>query len=129
MNVKQAVPFLSVADIQASLRFYVDTLGFTMTKQWIDDGALRWCWLEHGTAALMLQQFKTLPENPGAGVTLFFICNDALALYRDWKPRGLSIQRPFVGNGMWVVNLTDPDGYKVSFESETDAEEESVLEE
>jgi catechol 2,3-dioxygenase-like lactoylglutathione lyase family enzyme len=86
MNVKQAVPFLSVADIQASLRFYVDALGFTMTKQWIDDGALRWCWLEHGTAALMLQQFKTRPENPGAGVTLFFICNDALASIATGNP-------------------------------------------
>jgi predicted enzyme related to lactoylglutathione lyase len=129
VNVKQAVPFLSVANIQASLRFYVEALGFTMTRQWIDDGALRWCWLEHGGAALMLQQFKSQPANPGAGVTLCFICVDALALYREWKTRGLTPQRPFVGNGMWVVNLTDPDGYKLSFESVTDAEEESELEE
>ena len=29
-----------------------------MTKKWIDDGKLRWCWLEHGDAALMLQEFR-----------------------------------------------------------------------
>ncbi len=32
-NVKQAVPFFSVTDIDASLRFYVDGLGFVLTSQ------------------------------------------------------------------------------------------------
>jgi lactoylglutathione lyase len=30
---------------------------------------------------------------------------------------------------MWVVPLTDPDGYRIEFESFTDAPEESVLDE
>jgi catechol 2,3-dioxygenase-like lactoylglutathione lyase family enzyme len=124
MNVRQAVPFFAVSDIAASLRFYVEGLGFAMTKQWIDDGKLRWCWLEHGGAALMLQQFPTPPKG-SEGVTICFICDDALALYREWKSRGTTPQRPFVGNNMWVVNVTDPDGHKLSFESATDAEEES----
>jgi len=38
-NVKQAVPFLNVTDIEASLRFYVDGLGCVMTKQWLPEGA------------------------------------------------------------------------------------------
>jgi hypothetical protein len=29
-----------------------------MTKKWIDEGKLRWCWLELGTAALMLHKLK-----------------------------------------------------------------------
>jgi catechol 2,3-dioxygenase-like lactoylglutathione lyase family enzyme len=33
-NVKQAVPFFMVTDIEASLRFYVDGLGFQITKEW-----------------------------------------------------------------------------------------------
>jgi catechol 2,3-dioxygenase-like lactoylglutathione lyase family enzyme len=40
-NVEQAVPFFRVANIQESLQFYVDGLGFEMTKKWIDDGVLR----------------------------------------------------------------------------------------
>ncbi|HEX7831474.1 MAG TPA: VOC family protein [Thermoanaerobaculia bacterium] len=125
MNVKQAVPFFNVSNMETSLRFYVDGLGFTIKLRWIDEGQLRWCWLSLGDAALMLQEFKTHPEKPGEGVTICFICEDALALYREWKTRGLTPQRPFVGNQMWVVNLSDPDGYKLSFESDTDAEEES----
>ena len=34
VNVKQAVPFLGVTNMEASLRFYVDGLGFKM-KHWI----------------------------------------------------------------------------------------------
>ena len=45
---------------------------------------------------------------------------------RDAIARGLNTQRPFVGNRMWVTILTDPDGYKLDFESPTDAPEESL---
>jgi len=33
MNVKQAVPFFGVASMEASLRFYMDGLGFVMKVQ------------------------------------------------------------------------------------------------
>lgn len=131
-NVKQAVPFFGVTDIETSLRFYVDGIGFKLTKQWVDNGKLRWCWLELGTAALMLQEFwrdgqhTNAPAEPlGVGVSICFICEDALAIYRDVIARGLPASRPFVGNGMWVTSLSDPDGYRLDFESYTDAPEES----
>src|SRR5439155_24649256 len=56
-NVQQAVTFFWVRDIDESLRFYIDGLGFTKTIEWVDDGKLRWCWLELGGAAVMLQEF------------------------------------------------------------------------
>lgn len=58
-NVRQVVPFLAVSDMEASLRFYLEGLGSQMTDKWIDTGALPWCWLALGGAALMLQQFRT----------------------------------------------------------------------
>ena len=62
---------------------------------------------------------------PGAGVSINFICRDALALYREFRSRGVDAKRRFVGNGMWVTSMTDPDGYALHFESVTDAAEES----
>jgi len=135
-NVTQAVPFFHVTDIAASVRFYVDGLGFKMTKQWVDAGKLQWCWLEIGAAALMLQEYRQEghgPQRPegklGLGVVISFQCRDALAIYRDAISRGLQASRPFVGNGMWVTGLSDPDGYRLEFESLTGAPEETVLEE
>ena len=134
VNVTQAVPFFSVRDMDRSLAFYVDGLSFQMKNRWIDEGKLRWCWLELGGAALMLQEFwkegphRNLPESPvGVGVSIAFTCQDALAIYREVRARGLEARRPFVGNGMWVTPITDPDGYQLLFESPTDAPEESEL--
>jgi catechol 2,3-dioxygenase-like lactoylglutathione lyase family enzyme len=73
-NVRQAVPFFWVHDLEVSRRFYVDGLGFQVTRHWIDAGRLRWCWLELGGAALMLQEFwreghhRNLPETTSASV-------------------------------------------------------------
>ena len=68
-NLKQAVPFFGVTNMEASIRFYVEGLGFEMKRWWVPDqtdqdykpdGRIRWCWLQRGDAALMLQEF--LPE-------------------------------------------------------------------
>ena len=133
-NVRQAVPFFAVSDIEASVRSYADGLGFEMTRQWIDEGKLRWCWLQLGGAAVMLQEFRTEGRHArapagkaGEGVSIYFICEDALAIYREVTARGIEASRPFVGNGMWVTSLSDPDGYQLFFESPTDAPEEMVL--
>jgi len=133
-NVKQAVPFFIVTNIERSVRFYVDGLGFEMTEKWVPEGRLRWCWLQLGGAALMLQKF--LEEKRlklvrdaialGVGVSIGFICEDALAFYREISSRGINAERPFVGNGMWVTSMSDPDGYKIFFESYTDVPEETV---
>ena len=127
-KVKQAVPFFGVTNMEASLRYYIDGLGFQMTHKWIDAGKLRWCWLQNGGAALMLQEFRpeSLPKGKlGEGVSVCFICNDALSIYREATSRGINASRPFVGNGMWVSSLTDPDGYRIDFESQTDVAEDT----
>jgi lactoylglutathione lyase len=132
-NVQQAVPFLMVANMEASLRFYIDGLAFRRTRKWIVDGKIRWCWLEIGRAAIMLQQYG--PDSSlhtakrGEGVSICFQCRDALAIYHEALSRGLEPRRPFVGNNMWVTILTDPDGYKLDFESPTTVPEETVYSE
>ena len=128
-NVQQAVPFFMVSNMEASLRFYVDGLGYKRTKQWIVDNKIRWCWLELEGASHMLQEYRPgqVPSNKrGEGVSICFQCKDALAIYHTALAKGLKPQRPFVGNNMWVTILTDPDGYKLDFESPTDVPEETV---
>ena len=121
-NVRQAVPFFAVADMTASLAFYVEGLGFEIRRRWTPEGRL-----ELGDAALMLQE-DTRPAaiKRGEGVTICFICDDAIAMYRDVTARGIRATVPFVGNSMWVTSVSDPDGYRLDFESETDVPEETV---
>jgi len=136
VNVQEAVPFFGVSDMPTSLKFYVEGLGFEIARKWTPDGSIRWCRLQLGGAGLMLQDFRKEdgsvrpPEGKlGVGVSVCFMCKDALAIYRQAVTRGLHPKEPFVGNGLWVVALNDPDGYLVVFESLTDAPEESTLSE
>jgi catechol 2,3-dioxygenase-like lactoylglutathione lyase family enzyme len=143
-NVHMTVPLFNVTDMAAAREFYIGGLGFRQKLAWTpdDSNAMRWCWLELEGVAVMLQQFwredgpdsakPDLAKNGGweegqplgAGMTICFICKDALAVRREALSRGLApSQAPFVGNGLWVVSYTDPDGYRLDFESPTDVEE------
>jgi lactoylglutathione lyase len=94
-NVRDVVPFLNVSNMERSLSYYADGLGFGIKYKWVVDGRVRWCWLERGGGALML--------------------------------RAIEASEPVVGNGMWVTTLSDPDGYRINFESATDAPEDTRL--
>ena len=129
-NVKLAVPFFMVKDMKASLNYYIKGLGFKMKFDWHDEnGNVKWCWLEIGQAALMLQEYAAnaniTDQNSNQGIVIYFICEDALAIYNDILSRGIKASEPFVGNNMWVVEVKDPDGHKILFESSTDLPEET----
>jgi lactoylglutathione lyase len=135
-NVKQVVPFLRVSDMERSVRFYVEGLGFTMRNKWVVEEKLRWCWLELGGAALMLQEFPKEGHDSwvpacqvGEGVTLCFTCEDAIAINHEARARGLEASEPQVGNALWVTCLSDPDGYRLDFESPTNVPEDTKLSE
>jgi len=131
---REVVPFLGVADMEQSLRFYVDGLGFAVGPRWVDRGRLRWCRISRSGVSLMLQEFLRegsevrRPEGtPGLGVSLVFMCADAVALYREVSARGALASEPQVLNALWTTHLSDPDGYHLYFESPTDVPELTKL--
>jgi hypothetical protein len=88
-----------------SLRYYTEGLGFTLKHTWTPDSPekIRWCWLELGAAALMLQErlkSRIPAEKLGQGVSRCFMCEDAIALYHEFKARGIEAAVPFVGNSI-----------------------------
>ena len=131
VNIKQAVPFFMVRNMERSLHFYLDGLGFDLKLKWEPRGQVEWCWLELDSVAIMLQEYRVdIPDGkPGVGVSICFICEDALSFYENILTRNVSADEPFVGNQMWVVGLEDPDGYRLYFESYTDVPEETVYSE
>lgn len=125
-NVRQAVPFLMIADMEKSFAFYINGLGFELKLKWEPLGKIEWCWLQLDDASIMLQEYRTnVPtEKRGIGVSVCFMCEDALLIHKQVVSRGFSTSsEPFVGNNLWVVELKDPDGYNICFESSTDVTE------
>ena len=133
INIKLAVPFYMVSDMEACLRFYVDGLGFTLKNSWIPRGRIEWCWLERDSVAIMLQEPR-LKEGQtflsgaqaGAGLTICFQCADAIALYHEFKKKEVDVKEPFVGNNLWDVEVIGPDGHHLHFETPTDVPEETI---
>jgi lactoylglutathione lyase len=134
-NVTAVVPLLMVTNMERSLAFYIDSLGFTIQNRWIPDGRLRWCWITLGGAALMLQEAVDSTREKmaaagilGNGAAFYFQCGDALAIYREAAARGIhALREPQVGNFAWEIFFADPDGYRINFSSPTDLPEETLL--
>lgn len=129
-NIKQAVPFFMISNMETSLQFYMDGLGFRMMNKWIPRDRIEWCWLQREGAAIMLQEIrkdephaKKFEGKLGEGVSICFQCEDALELYDEFISKKVEVSEPFVGNNMWDVALSDPDGYRLHFESDTDVPE------
>jgi len=132
-NIRQTVPFFMVSDMESSLTFYVSGLGFEIENKWTPRGKIEWCWLKREGGVIMLQEYgKEEPyttktgNKSGEGVSIWFQCEDALELYNEFLLKGLNPSEPFVGNHMWDVKITDPDGYVLHFESPTDIREETT---
>ena len=121
----QTVPFFWVAQMSRSLDFYVGQLGFEIRMKWEPEGEIRWVQLEREGALLMLQEGEHSSGKGGKGVAIYFVCRDALAIYREISAKGVLAPDPQVGNGMWEFGLSDPDGYRIHFESPTNVPEET----
>jgi catechol 2,3-dioxygenase-like lactoylglutathione lyase family enzyme len=116
-----ARPVLHVADVEASLRFYVDRVGFTSPWRYDEDGRAHVAQVDRQGCALILAD--TWPEKVGKGL-IFISLNvepatpevaaAALdALRAELEARGVSVNEGSWGYRLLVVH--DPDGNQLFF--------------
>ncbi len=113
-----ARPVLHVSDVEASLRFYVDRLGFTSPWRYDEDGRASVAQVERLGCALILS--NRWPEKVGKG--LIFISLNAEpdaqvtaldALRAEFEARGVPVKEGWWGYRLLVVD--DPDGNQLFF--------------
>lgn len=114
--VGQTTPILRVADLDASLAYYANSLGFTLA--WRDDDFAQ---IERGQAVLMLCENEQ--GNPGTWV--YVGVSDVDALAQEIRPRGARIRIGPVNYpwGARELHVTDLDGHVLRFGSDTVAGE------
>jgi catechol 2,3-dioxygenase-like lactoylglutathione lyase family enzyme len=122
LRLRAIVPSLTVDDLDRSIRFYTDVLGFIVGERWEEGGQLRGVMLKAGGCEIGLSQddwAKGRDRKKGEGARLW--CQtaqdiDALAA-RIRAAGGRLTQEPrdeMGGRHLWV---DDPDGYHLSFEN------------
>ena len=127
MKFNRLIPELSVTDIQKSLRFYVDVLGFTVDYSRPEDG---FCFLSREGSQVMLEEVNDhwrtgeLEYPFGRGINLQMEVGDASALAERLREAGVPLFRPLrerwyrggcVEFGQVEFLVQDPDGYLLRF--------------
>jgi uncharacterized glyoxalase superfamily protein PhnB len=116
-----ARPVLRVTDVETSLRFYVEQLGFTSPWRYEEDGRARVAQAERQGCVLILSD--TWPEKVGKGL-IFISLNvepetgEALIAALDASRAELEAKGVPVTEGSWGYRLLvvdDPDGNQLFF--------------
>lgn len=120
LRLRSMTPAFTVDDIQVSLAWYQDILGFVLDEKWEHDGKLAGATLKAGTVELILVQddwAKGKKRQKGQGMRLYCdTVQDVDALASRIKQRGGRLMQepkddPW-GSRTFVVQ--DPDGFKLS---------------
>lgn len=125
LRLRSITPSFTVDDLQRSLRFYTEALGFIVKERWTSDhGELRGVMLLAGTSELGLSQddwAKGRNRKKGDGVRVWCeTTQDVDALAKRVKAAGFALtEEP--KNQSWgqrSFSLDDPDGYHLSIAHE-----------
>ena len=113
-----ARPVLHVTDVEASLCFYINRLGFTSPWRYEEDGRAYVAQVERQGCSLILAD--TWPEKVGKGLTFISLNTEpetqiaALdALRAELEAKGVSVKEGSWGYRLLVVD--DPDGNQLFF--------------
>lgn len=114
MLVHSCIPVIPSADLEKSLRFWVDGLGLTMDRAMRHDGRLIGCMVYHGRLSFWLNQRDGSPIKPEnyEGIRLYWTPDDITALRERLLQLGFSaseiVDREY---GQTEFFVTDDDGY------------------
>ena len=122
LRLRRVSPTLSVRDVQQSLAFYRDVLGFVPKDVWQEGGGLRGVELIAGSVTVILLQDdgNVGDRAKGVGLRLWFrMAQDVEALADRVRARGGVVE---VGTerqgGAQFLTVTDPDGFTLTFAQE-----------
>ena len=110
-RVNSIDPILCVSDMQRSLRFYVDLLGFK-NAEWGDDGFT--CVSRDGCNILLSKGYQGHP-----GTWIYIGVDNAREAFENLSSKGATIQMELTKE-LWALefNVEDPDGHVLRIGSE-----------
>lgn len=135
MLLNRLVPLINVEDLDVSLDFYRNALGFTVENRHDMNGKPIWALIRHGDISLMLNRpdetdSDARRKRPSYGDTLlYFYVPDAQAAHDELAERGYT-PGPVEEQAYGVAEFTlrDPDGYELACGSLLGPQEESSFE-
>jgi len=123
MTFADVTPNLVVADLDRSLAFYRDVLGFTLVTTVPDQAPFAFAWLRRDTVSVFLNSEASAAKKTSAGTNMLFIDVEApdrasgvdglFASVGGRAPLVMPLTDQFYG--MREFTIEDPDGYAITF--------------
>lgn len=120
LRLRSIAASLTVSDLERSIAWYRDVLGFTVGERWTEGNSVRGIQMKAGACDIMLGQddfAKGRDRKKGEGCRLWAATiQDITALAARIKAAGWPLDRepsetPW---GDWAFAVSDPDGYKIT---------------
>lgn len=119
-SLRSIAPGFTVNDIQKSIDWYDDMLGFVVKERWEDKGKLLGAEMSSGDVSIYLSQDdwkQGRDRAKGQGTRMYVTTGEAVDGLADRiKGQGGTLdQEPKDDWGMRTFAVSDPDGYKLTF--------------
>jgi catechol 2,3-dioxygenase-like lactoylglutathione lyase family enzyme len=118
MPVQSCIPVIPSANLEKSLRLWVDGLGFSMSKEMHQEGKLIFCMLQKDNLRFMVNQRARNPAKPEdyEGIRLYWAPADIHETRERLKNLGYGVSEiEHRDYGQTEFFLTDDDGYTHCF--------------
>jgi hypothetical protein len=122
MPIASCIPVIPSADLEKSLRLWVEGLGFTTSREMRRDGKLIFCMLQKDHLWFMLNQRAGRPERPEdyEGIRLYWAPTDIHEIRERLKSLGYGVSELVERDyGQTEFFLTDDDGFTHCFGAPT----------
>ena len=122
-NLVSISPFFIVKDLQVSIAFYRERLGFQLDFQGPGDHPY-YAGMSRDDVGIMLKAIlpDVLPQpnhtrHPWARWDAYIYTLDPDTLFDEFRQRGVSFVKElsFIDDGLWGFEITDADGYVLAF--------------
>jgi catechol 2,3-dioxygenase-like lactoylglutathione lyase family enzyme len=122
-NLLSISPFFIVKDLQASIRYYVERLGFQLDFQGPEDDPY-YAGVKRDGVGIMLKAIlpDVLPSpnhtrHEWARWDAYIYTRDPDTLFDEFCRRGVPFVKElsFIDDGLWGFEITDADGYVLAF--------------
>ena len=118
MSLRSCVPVIPSADLEKTLRLWVDGLGFSVESEMREEGRLIFCMLRNGPLCFMLNRRAGSPVRPDnhEGIRLYWAPSDIRDMRQRLVRLGYSVSEIVDRDyGQTEFFLTDDDGYSHCF--------------
>lgn len=122
-NLTSISPFFIVKDLQVSISYYIERLGFQLDFQGPDDDPY-YAGVSRDGIGIMLKAIlpDVLPQpnhtrHEWARWDAYIYTLDPDTLFEEFSQRGVSFVKKlsFIDKGLWGFEITDADGYVLAF--------------